>query len=119
MKLPKNILPKERREPVARVTEDNVRLALAQVYDPELGASLLDLNMVRAIEVRGTLVVVKLVLTAPGCPLAGFIQMQTREAVAAIPGVSTVEVEILDEPWEPGGSDSFDDWLQQAFGRRA
>jgi metal-sulfur cluster biosynthetic enzyme len=118
-KLPRHFLPKGKPEtPARKVTEDQVRLALAGVHDPELGASLLDLNMVRAIEIAGSRVTVKLVLTAPDCPLAAFIAMQTRQAVAGLDGVQDVDVQILDEPWDPGDGGRFDDWLDHAFGRR-
>lgn len=86
-------------------TEQEVRAALSEVVDPELGASLIDLNMVRRIEITDGQVTVHLVLTVPGCPLVWWIGQSVREAVSALPGVERVEVKLLDEPWQPP-----DDW---------
>jgi metal-sulfur cluster biosynthetic enzyme len=41
-------------------------------------------------------------LTAPGCPVAGEMPEQVREAVFAVDGVGEVEVELVWEPtWNP------------------
>ncbi|HEX4245419.1 MAG TPA: iron-sulfur cluster assembly protein, partial [Acidimicrobiales bacterium] len=51
-------------------TAETVRQALAGVIDPELGASIVDLGMVRAVEVSAAgLVEVEVALTIAGCPL--------------------------------------------------
>ncbi len=82
-------------------TEEEVKGALSGVIDPELGASIIDLNMVRHIDISDEQVTVDLVLTAPGCPLANWIIEGARQSVAAISGVKNVEVNVLDEPWQP------------------
>jgi ABC-type branched-subunit amino acid transport system ATPase component len=51
---------------------------------------------------------VALVLTVPFCPLAGYMVEMARQAVASLPGVRQVTVEVLDEPWTPPGQDY--DW---------
>ena len=52
------------------VTEADVIEALRPVEDPELHRSIVDLNMVRNIDIRGNGVVgVLIALTVPGCPL--------------------------------------------------
>ncbi len=99
-----------------KVTEQQVRDVLRQVYDPELGVNLVDLNMVRKIEIDGNKVTVGLVLTAPECPMGYLIAYGAQHAVASVPGVKEANVEILDEPYErPEGS--LQDWLDRAFGR--
>ncbi len=85
-------------------TEDEVRAALATVVDPEIGANLIELNMIRRIDISDERVAVDLVLTAPGCPLANWIVEGARQSIAAIPGVKNVEVKVLDEPWTPPDS---------------
>jgi metal-sulfur cluster biosynthetic enzyme len=87
-------------------TEAQIREALRPVMDPEMGMSVVDMGMVRHIELddEGN-VEVKMVLTAPFCPLAGFITEQARRAVAAVPGVKEASVTLLDEPWSPA-------WMQ-------
>ena len=50
---------------------------------------------------RATPLEVKMVLTAPFCPLAGMITEQVRQAAAAVPGVKEAKVTLRDEPWNP------------------
>ncbi len=98
------------------LSEQSVGQALGSVIDPELGASLIDLNVVRRISVDDGSVSIELVLTAPGCPLAGWIVEQVREAVGALPGAQSVDVTLLDEPWQPPG-DEWQTWLDAAAGQ--
>ena len=85
------------------ITEELVRTALRQVIDPEFGVDIVDMNMVRSVEIEEDTVHVALVLTVPFCPLAGYMVEMARQAVASLPGVRQVTVEVLDEPWEPPG----------------
>ena len=77
---------------MAELTEQAVRDALRAVIDPELGDNVVDLGMVKQIGIIGDLVSVGLVLTTPDCPLAGWIVMQARRAIDALPGVADVQV---------------------------
>lgn len=99
------------------LTEAVVRDALRGVIDPELGANVVDLGMVKQVTIADGQVTVQLVLTAPGCPLAGLIAWQAQRAVAALPGVTEVRVEFLDEPWQPPGADDWQSWISGAWGR--
>lgn len=86
---------------MSHISEQAVRDALRGVMDPELGMSVVDLNMVREINITNGQVEVQLVLTVPGCPLAFWIVEQARQAVSAVPGVEEAHVVLLDEPWQP------------------
>jgi serine O-acetyltransferase len=88
-----------------------VRDALRTVIDPELGANIVDLGLVREIRAEGGNVTVDLVLTVPGCPLSGWMIERVRAAVAEVAGVQRVEVNLLDEPWSPAQSD-WQSWLR-------
>lgn len=87
-------------------TEEQIREALRPVVDPEIGISVVDLGMIREVEVEGDAVEVKMVLTTPFCPLAGMITEQVREAAAGVEGVEEAKVTLLDEPWDPS-------WMRQ------
>jgi len=91
--------------------EAAVRDALRQIIDPELWANIVDLGLVRAIRIDDGSVAIDLVLTAPGCPLSGWITQQVRTAVSGLPGVRQVDVNLLDEPWMPAGVD-WQSWLR-------
>ncbi len=67
---------------------------LTHVYDPELGVSVVELGMVRAVEVDDQDVVVTVALTTTGCPLRTQIERDIREAVASLDGVRGVRLVI-------------------------
>ncbi len=71
---------------------DQVLAALATVQDPELQRSIVDLGMVREIEITDDRLAVRLVLTTAGCPLKGRIEAETTQALSAIAGGRRVEV---------------------------
>ena len=74
------------------VTVGRVRAALGTVVDPELGASITDLGMVRDVELDGPLVRVRLALTTTACPLQDQIGADIAAALAGIDGLDRVEV---------------------------
>jgi len=73
-------------------TEDEVRDALRNVRDPELGADIVELGMVTRIRVDGPEVAVEVALTIAGCPLRSQIQRDVDLHVGALPGVGSVVV---------------------------
>ncbi len=103
---------------MSELDEQAVRDVLRGVIDPELGENLVDLGMVRQIDIAGGYVTVHLVLTAPGCPLAGWIAESVRQAISHLPGVEDVNVVFLDEPWRPPGADDWQDWVSGAVSGR-
>jgi len=89
--------------PVVRTAltrEEDVREALHEVIDPEVGINIVDLGMVRDIIVEGDLVEVDLVLTTQACPIVESLTNQVRRTAAGVEGIRHVEVRILDEPWD-------------------
>lgn len=79
------------------ITEEQVRNALSQVHDPELGRDLVSLGMVRNIEIEGDRVSFELVLTTPACPLRENLTEMARQAVSRLPGVREVNVRVTAE----------------------
>ncbi|MGF1497789.1 MAG: Mrp/NBP35 family ATP-binding protein [Elainellaceae cyanobacterium] len=70
---------------------------LQPVQDPELQKSLVELNMIRNVQVDSGNVSFTLVLTTPACPLREFIVEDCEKAVKTLPGVQSVEVEVTAE----------------------
>jgi Mrp family chromosome partitioning ATPase len=64
--------------------------------DPELHKSLIELGMVREVRIRGSEVDITLALTTMGCPLKEQIVGDVKEAVAGLPDVKGVEVELTE-----------------------
>lgn len=82
------------REPPAMVTKEDIVKALMGVKDPEIGASIVDLGMVRSTEIQGDTVRVDIALTVPNCPHSSTIRDNVITAVSAFPGVNRVEVQL-------------------------
>ncbi len=75
-------------------TVDAVQSALATVMDPEIRRPITELGMVRSVEIEGSTVVVGLDLTVAACPLKGTLTQDVTSAVAALDGVSDVDVQL-------------------------
>lgn len=81
------------------VTPDEARDALREVLDPEYPVSLVDLGLIRGIEVDGSEVHVKLTYTCMGCPAMDMIQDDVRERLLEMDGVERVDIEVVWETW--------------------
>ena len=74
-------------------SEEAVRTALEAVIDPELGDNVVDLGMVRRVEVGADGVVdVTIALTTAGCPLRAQLMTDVKLRAGALPGVTEVRV---------------------------
>ena len=84
------------------VTREDVVEALHGVEDPELGMDIVELGLFYDAEIEGERVKVIHSLTSMGCPAGPMIQEGIHDAVASLPGVEQVEVELtFDPPWTP------------------
>jgi metal-sulfur cluster biosynthetic enzyme len=84
------------------VSEEEVREALREVIDPELGINIVDLGLVYEVEVDDDRVEVLMTLTTPGCPFGSIFDEMVRQEVGAVEGVNEVNVELTFEPsWTP------------------
>lgn len=78
---------------MALPNEEQIREALTQVIDPELRRNIVELGMVRSIEVKPEGQVDVIVsLTTPGCPIRSHFENAVAEAVGALEGVTGVGV---------------------------
>jgi ATP-binding protein involved in chromosome partitioning len=74
-------------------SHDEILKALEAVIDPELRQSIVELGMVRSIDVReDASVAVMVSLTTPGCPIRSHFQTAVAKAVTGLGGVSRVDV---------------------------
>src|SRR5882762_851050 len=83
--------------------EAQVLEALRPVEDPEIHRSIVELNMVRGIEIDGGNVKVTVALTVAGCPMRTEIIKRVSEAVAPLEGVSHVDVDLVIVPSDANG----------------
>src|SRR5438093_6088839 len=75
------------------MTKDDILKALESVIDPELRRNIVELDMVRSVEIRDAGVVdVTVSLTTPGCPIRNHFQTGVTNAVRGVEGVTQVNV---------------------------
>ena len=86
-------------ETIQTRTEEEVRDALREVLDPEYPISLVDLGLIRGVEVRGKRADIKLTYTCMGCPAMDMIQDDVCERLLAMDGVDEVEIEVVWPTW--------------------
>ena len=90
------------------VTTEQVLNALRSVQDPDLKRDIVSLGFVKGLTVDGGRVAFTIELTTPACPVRDLLKEQAREAVAALPGVTEVQVALTAQvrsalPAQPGG----------------
>jgi metal-sulfur cluster biosynthetic enzyme len=73
--------------------------ALQRVEDPELPLSVVDLGLIRRLEIAAGRVRIGLTYTSLACPCNEMIREDVEAAVAAVPGVAAVQVDEVLEPW--------------------
>ncbi|HWP36511.1 MAG TPA: metal-sulfur cluster assembly factor [Gemmatimonadales bacterium] len=84
-------------------TPDDIRKALRQVKDPEIGLSVIDLGLVYDVQVdEQGIVDVTMTLTSPGCPSGPEIMADVDRVARSLEGVTGVNVDLVWEPyWTP------------------
>jgi metal-sulfur cluster biosynthetic enzyme len=84
------------------VSPEQITEALREVFDPELGMSVVDLGLIYDVAIDEGRVHITMTLTTQGCPLHDSMTEWVRQAVGRIPGVEDVVVVIVfDPPWTP------------------
>lgn len=80
-------------EVISMPTEEEIRESLRTVIDPELRRSIVDLGMVRSVDIKGDGVVdIVISLTTPGCPVRSHFQTGVAESAGRLDGVEVVNV---------------------------
>jgi metal-sulfur cluster biosynthetic enzyme len=73
--------------------------ALREVFDPEYPISLVDLGLIRGVEVEGTKAKIKLTYTCMGCPAMDMIQDDVSDRLLEMEGIDEVDIEVVWETW--------------------
>src|SRR5712672_3751012 len=77
--------------------------ALKTVFDPEIPADIYELGLIYKVDIKDDRTVdVEMTLTTPNCPAAGELPQMVEIAVARVPGVDMVNVNLVWDPaWTP------------------
>ncbi|HZP17391.1 MAG TPA: metal-sulfur cluster assembly factor [Terriglobales bacterium] len=88
-------------------TQEEVLTALKECYDPEIPVNIVDLGLIYGIRIDPVEndqqdVTVDMTLTAQGCPAHVMIGEQVKGRVQQLPGIRTVNVNVVwNPPWTP------------------
>jgi metal-sulfur cluster biosynthetic enzyme len=96
-------------QPQADMTalEEQVRTALRDVYDPELGMNVIELGLIRKLDFQPDLVEITMLLTTPFCPYGPALLEQVRRAAEKAtnkPARVTMAMEMWDPSMMEGGA---------------
>ena len=92
-----------------QLTDEQIRAQavdiLKTVYDPEIPVNIYELGLIYDVLVNdvdeGKELLVRMILTAPNCPVAGSLPMEVENKLRGLHGISDARVEITwDPPWE-------------------
>ena len=81
--------------------KDDIVSALRRVYDPEMPVNIYELGLIYGLDVdEAGNARIRMTLTAPNCPVAGTLPGDVERAARAVPGVTSVKLELtFDPPW--------------------
>ena len=93
--------PAQPGETGAEALRQEVIGVLRTIYDPEIPVNIYDLGLIYELDVQESGVVnIRMTLTSAGCPVAQTFPVNVECAVAAVPGVTEANVELVwDPPW--------------------
>ncbi len=82
-----------------KLLEGKIIAAISKVYDPEIPVNVYELGLIYGIDIADdNSVVVRMTLTAPGCPVAGSLPGEVEKQVESVDEVKEAEVILV---WEP------------------
>jgi FeS assembly SUF system protein len=83
----------------ARIIEQQAIEVLCSIYDPEIPVNIYELGLIYDLQVKPAGEIdIKMTLTSPACPVAGTLPVEVENKLAAIPGVTNVNLELV---WDP------------------
>lgn len=81
-------------------TEEQVREALLDVIDPELGINIVDLGLVYGVRVEDGVAILDMTLTSPACPLTDVIEGQVFNVLDGLVADHTINW-VWSPMWSP------------------
>jgi len=77
---------------------EKIRAALRQVKDPEIGLDIIELGLVREVQIEDSALSLKMILTTPFCPYAPALLEMARSKAMEVSGLET-SIEMGVEMW--------------------
>jgi metal-sulfur cluster biosynthetic enzyme len=96
-------------------TEQEVRGALHNVIDPEVGLNIVDLGLIYGVEISADKLHIDLTMTTPACPMSEMILDNARQALASlVPEGTEIELNLVWEP--PWDASRMSEYAHEYFG---
>lgn len=94
-------LPPLTPEQIEELTQKAISV-VSTCYDPEVPVNIYELGLIYGLDVAASgSVAIRMTLTSPACPVAGSLVAEVQRKVQMLPGVSSVQVELVwDPPWD-------------------
>ena len=80
--------------------EEEIREALRNVIDPEIGLNVVELGLIRDLELSESGTKITMILTTPFCPYGPAMIEQVRTTASQVSS-GDIEVELGTEMWDP------------------
>ncbi|HEU4976466.1 MAG TPA: metal-sulfur cluster assembly factor [Baekduia sp.] len=79
-----------------------LRELLHEVIDPELGLDIVELGLLREVDVHDGIARIRFTVTTPACPLSSYLEEQIRACLWQLPALRELDVACVhDPPWTP------------------
>lgn len=79
---------------------EQVRTALREVMDPEIGLNVIELGLIRDLRIENSSQHLKMIMTTPFCPYGPALLESARSKAEQATGRSTT-IELAMDPWDP------------------
>ncbi len=86
--------------PANLAPEDQVKEALRAVSDPEIGLNVVQLGLIREINLDQEEPEIKMMLTTPFCPYGGWLIQQVKDTAEQTLG-KKIKITVLPHMWDP------------------
>ena len=89
------------------ILRDKIVARIRTVYDPEIPVNLYDLGLIYRLDIKPANddkfdLTIDMTLTSAGCPMADLLPAMVQKAVADLPELSSIKVQVVwDPPWTP------------------
>jgi len=96
-------------------SDEKVRAALKNVYDPEIPMNIVDLGLLYGFDWGpGGALTIRMTMTSPGCPAVDELVREVERTAQAATGAPSVKVDVVWEP--PWGPERMTDFARRQFG---
>jgi metal-sulfur cluster biosynthetic enzyme len=99
---PASLAPASREDTAPDHQAEEVRDALLEVIDPDLGVNIVDLGFVRQVEIQDRMAVITMTLTSAACPFTSIMEDQIRTELAGVSDLAGFRIDwVWLPPWRP------------------